>query len=82
MAGGIELFLAVQNLAHRFVHQHADRDGFTFWGACGAIRRDIFHAVGGFDARYHEASVEDIELGIVFAAAVIASRWIDPKSLI
>jgi GT2 family glycosyltransferase len=56
-------FSQYKNLAHRFVHQHADRDGFTFWGACGAIRRDVFRAVGGFDARYREASVEDIELG-------------------
>ena len=52
-----------KNLAHRFVHQRADPDGFTFWGACGAIRSDVFRAVGGFDARYREASIEDIELG-------------------
>lgn len=52
-----------KNLAHRFVHQRAHPEGFTFWGACGAIRREIFDAVGGFDARYREASIEDIELG-------------------
>jgi GT2 family glycosyltransferase len=56
-------FSQYKNLAHRFVHQRADPDGFTFWGACGAIRRKVFRAVGGFDARYREASIEDIELG-------------------
>ncbi len=45
------------------MHQRADPEGFTFWGACGAIRHDVFRAVGGFDARYRQASIEDIELG-------------------
>lgn len=47
-------------------HQHADpRDeAVTFWAGCGAIRRDVFEAVGGFDQnRYAEPSIEDIELG-------------------
>jgi GT2 family glycosyltransferase len=52
-----------KNLAHRFVHQTADRDAFTFWGACGAIRRDALVALGGFDERYTTSSIEDIELG-------------------
>ena len=32
-------------------------------GACGAIRRDIFLEMGGFDERYRQPCIEDIELG-------------------
>jgi GT2 family glycosyltransferase len=56
-----------KNLAHRFVHQHAEEDGWTFWGACGAVRRAAFEALGGFDERFDEPSVEDIELGMRLA---------------
>ena len=36
----------------------------TFWAGCGAIRRDVFLAVDGFDAeRYPRPAIEDIELG-------------------
>ncbi len=52
-----------KNLAHRYVHQHASEEGITFWGACGAMRRARFLALGGFDQEYDEPSIEDIELG-------------------
>ena len=52
-----------KNLAHHFVHQTSRGDAFTFWGACGAVRRTSFWRVGGFDERYTRSSVEDIELG-------------------
>jgi GT2 family glycosyltransferase len=52
-----------KNLVHRFVHQTSNPEALTFWGACGAIRRDAFHSVGGFDERYVDPSIEDIELG-------------------
>lgn len=52
-----------RNLLHHYVHQMGCEEASTFWGACGAIRRDMFLAIGGFDERYHRPSVEDIELG-------------------
>ncbi len=53
-----------KNLFHRFVHQQARIEAETFWAGCGAIRRDVFLAVNGFDAeRYPRPAIEDIELG-------------------
>lgn len=52
-----------KNLLHHFVHQQARRDATTFWAGCGAIRREIFNAVGRFDESYTRPSIEDIELG-------------------
>ena len=50
-----------KNLLHHYVHQHSQREAFTFWSGCGAIRRDAFYCVDGFDERY--MAIEDIELG-------------------
>lgn len=58
-----------KNLAHHYVHQHSSEDGCTFWGACGVIRRDVFHSLGGFDESYRRPSIEDIELGYRLKAA-------------
>lgn len=52
-----------KNLFHHYVHQTARAEASTFWGGCGAIRRDAFLAVGGFDESYRRPSIEDIELG-------------------
>ena len=52
-----------KNLFHHYVHQHGRAEASTFWGACGAIRRDAFLKVGGFDPSYDRPSIEDIELG-------------------
>lgn len=52
-----------KNLFHHYTHQTASEEATTFWGACGAIRRQIFLELGGFDESYRYPSIEDIELG-------------------
>ena len=52
-----------KNLFHHYVHQRADEKAFTFWGACGAIRKKTFLFMGGFEESYKKPSIEDIELG-------------------
>jgi glycosyltransferase involved in cell wall biosynthesis len=58
-----------KNLFHHYVHQHGHTEASTFWGACGAIRREIFLKAGGFDPSYDRPSIEDIELGYRLKAA-------------
>ena len=59
-----------RNLLHHHVHQSAAGPATTFWGGIGAVRRDAFERVGGFDQeRFAEPSVEDIELGMRLTAA-------------
>lgn len=54
-----------RNLLHHFVHQQGNPEASTFWAGCGAIRREVFLAIGGFDAkRFPRPSIEDIELGV------------------
>jgi len=52
-----------RNLLHHYVHQTGEEEASTFWGACGAIRREVFEEMGGYDDGYGEPSIEDIELG-------------------
>ncbi len=52
-----------RNLLHHFVHQSGQASASTFWSGCGAIRRPVFLASGGFDPSYGRPSIEDIELG-------------------
>jgi GT2 family glycosyltransferase len=59
-----------RNLLHHHVHAAAAGEAETFWAGLGAVRRERFVAVGGFDAaRYPEASIEDVELGMRLRAA-------------
>ncbi|MEQ8971879.1 MAG: glycosyltransferase [Coleofasciculus sp. C1-SOL-03] len=61
--GAANFLSQYKNLFHHYTHQTGSEDASTFWGACGAIRRDIFLAIGGFDESYRLPCVEDIELG-------------------
>jgi GT2 family glycosyltransferase len=58
-----------KNLLHHRVHQLTNEEGFTFWGACGVVRREVFLQAGGFDEGYRRPSIEDIELGYRLKAA-------------
>jgi glycosyltransferase involved in cell wall biosynthesis len=54
-----------RNLLHHHVHQSAPGTATTFWAGIGAVRRDAFLAIGGFDERsFPRPSIEDIELGM------------------
>jgi GT2 family glycosyltransferase len=57
-----------RNLLHHHVHQQGAGPATTFWAGLGAVRREAFEEVGGFDAeRYPRPSVEDIDLGVRLA---------------
>jgi GT2 family glycosyltransferase len=59
-----------RNLLHHHVHTSSPGPAATFWAGLGAIRRDAFDAVGGFDdERFPRPSIEDIELGVRLRAA-------------
>lgn len=54
-----------KNLVHRYQHIGAAGDVDTFWAGCGAVARNAFADIGGFDAeKYPYSSIEDIELGL------------------
>ena len=54
---------AFRNLLHHHVHHRGAGPASTFWSGLGAIRRDAFLAVGGFDGeRFPHPSVEDVDL--------------------
>lgn len=52
-----------RNLLHAFVHQSSREDTATFWTGCGAIRRTVFEAEGGFRETYSKPYLEDVEFG-------------------
>lgn len=61
---GADNFLSqYKNLFHHYTHQRSKEIASTFWGACGIVRQDVFHQVGGFNESYRLPSVEDIEFG-------------------
>ena len=56
------------NLRHHLVHQQARNPVPGFWTGLGAVRRDAFHSVGGFDAAFGRPSIEDVEFGLRLSA--------------
>lgn len=53
-----------RNLLHSFVHHRASPRATTFWAACGAVRKNRFRDLGGFDERFPRPSIEDVEFGL------------------
>ncbi|HDH96260.1 MAG TPA: glycosyltransferase [Proteobacteria bacterium] len=56
-------FTVYKNLVHHFTHHISQKRVHTFWAGCGAVRRDVFARLGGFNEDYVAPCVEDIELG-------------------
>jgi GT2 family glycosyltransferase len=57
-------------MIHHYYHQQANKEASTFWAGCGAVRKEAFLAVGGFDTeQFKYPSIEDIELGYRLRAA-------------
>jgi len=52
-----------RNLLHHYVHQNGNSEAFTFWCGCGAMRKAVFHQVGGFDEGRFARGFQDVELG-------------------
>lgn len=78
-------FSQYKNLVHHLVHQQACSQAVTFWAGCGAVRREAFEAVGGFDeSNYLRPSIEDIELGYRLSRAgfeIVLDKDIQVKHL-
>lgn len=59
-----------KNLVHHHYHQGANTSASTFWSGCGAVRKEAFLSIGGFDVRtFSVPSVEDIDLGYRLCSA-------------
>ena len=59
-----------RNLLHHHTHSSHGGTATTFWAGCGAVRREAFLALGGFDAAaYGRPSIEDLEFGLRLSAA-------------
>jgi hypothetical protein len=58
-----DLVSQYRNLLHCYTHQRGRARTCGFWTGCGAIRRAVFQAHGGFDETYTRPCIEDLELG-------------------
>lgn len=74
-----------KNLFHHFVHQQGREQAVTFWSGCGAVKRDAFIEIGGFDAeKYPRPSIEDIEMGYRLTASgrkIVVNKDVQVKHL-
>ena len=57
----LNFYSQYRNLLHCYVHRTSSRRACTFWTGCGAIRRDIFLAYGGFNES--RPNIDDVEFG-------------------
>jgi glycosyltransferase involved in cell wall biosynthesis len=64
-----DFFSTFKNLVHHYTHKHSLDVAITFWAGCGAIRKEAFQSVNGFNEEYKTACIEDIELGYRLTAA-------------
>lgn len=85
-APGAPNFLSqYRNLLHHFVHQNSGAEASTFWAGLGAIRKNVFMQIGGFDCeKYSVPSIEDIELGARLRRAgyrILLAKEIQAKHL-
>jgi GT2 family glycosyltransferase len=65
-----------RNLLHYHVHQNSPGPASTFWTGLGAVRREAFCDVGGFDEEIE--FMEDVDLGMRMSAAG-AAIVLDPR---
>ncbi len=49
-----------RNLLHSYIHHSSRGSAESFWTGCGAVRRDAFTDVGGFNEVYDRPSIEDV----------------------
>jgi glycosyltransferase involved in cell wall biosynthesis len=47
--GNGEFLSQYKNLVHHFVHQQSKEEAVTFWSGCGAIYKEAFLKIGGFN---------------------------------
>ena len=59
-----------KNLVHHYVHQQSSSEAVTFWAGCGAIRKEIFFSVGGFDGKKYAQDGNAIQLYKPFDTAL------------
>ncbi len=59
--GSLGFFSQYKNLFHHYIHQTSREEASTFWSAFGAIRKDVFFEIGGYNIK--TSMMEDIELG-------------------
>ena len=68
-----------RNLLHCHTHRVGRPEASTFWSGCGAVRREAFLSVGGFDEiRFPRLGMEDIDLGYRMRDAGFRIR-LDPR---
>lgn len=65
-----------RNLLHHHTHHHSGERASHFWTGLGAIRKEVFETVGGFDESRWARNMEDVELGhrLTLAGHVIHVR--------